>query len=322
MEKISVIVPVYNVEKYLSQCLDSLVNQTFEDLKIIVVNDGSTDGSQLIIDDYQQRYPHRILAVSKANGGLASARNYGLTFANGEYIGFIDSDDYIELTMYEKLYALAVQDHADLVVCDLEYFFENEVHETFISDGLNIEWNENQQKAAMLSPLFAWNKLYCRKLFTENNLNYPLGLWYEDIPVSIKIFTKAVKISWVHETLVHYRQRENSIMQSVYKPQMHDIFKSLRLMADQLKIDGLYENYHDEIEYLFVEHCLYYGAFRFLRCSGYKALLKEGIQLVKEYFPAWRKNKYLNKLSFKNYCFIRTISLKTAPFYHWYLGWK
>lgn len=124
MEKVSIIVPVYNVESYLDECLTSLVNQSLNDIKIIIVNDGSTDSSQKIIDKYALRYPEKIMALNKENGGLASARNFGLQYAQGEYVGFVDSDDYVDVNMYNEMYNLAIKNNADLVVCDLEYFFE------------------------------------------------------------------------------------------------------------------------------------------------------------------------------------------------------
>ena len=107
MVKVSVIVPVYNVEKYLTQCLDSLVNQTLKDIEIIIVNDESPDNSQAIIDKYAKRYPKIIKAYKKKNGGLSDARNYGIERATGDYIGFVDSDDFVELDMYEDLYKAA-----------------------------------------------------------------------------------------------------------------------------------------------------------------------------------------------------------------------
>ena len=116
--KVSVIVPVYNVDKYLRKCLDSLVNQTLKEIEIIVINDGSTDGSQRIIDEYQNTYPDIIRGFIKSNGGLSDARNYGLPFCRGEYIGFVDSDDYVDKRMYELMYTKASEDDSDMVTCD------------------------------------------------------------------------------------------------------------------------------------------------------------------------------------------------------------
>ena len=124
MIKVSIIVPVYGVEEWLSRCLDSLVNQTLNDIEIIVVNDGSPDNSQAIIDEYERKYPDMVKGYQKENGGLSDARNYGMKYATGEYIAFVDSDDYVDLAMYEKLYLKAKEDNADAVTC--AYFKVNE----------------------------------------------------------------------------------------------------------------------------------------------------------------------------------------------------
>ena len=184
--KVSVIVPVYNVEKYLAKCLDSLVIQTLEDIEIIVVNDGTKDNSQLIINQYVKNYPDKVFSYIKKNGGLGDARNYGLQYANAEYIGFVDSDDYVSPHMYEKLYKKAISDNSDLVLCDIEYVWENSQERKYLSGYKQIE-GVDHSKSVFLSPLFAWNKLYRKELFSKYNLRYPKKLWYEDIPVTIPL---------------------------------------------------------------------------------------------------------------------------------------
>ena len=123
--KVSVIVPVYNVEAYLERCLDSLVKQTLEEIEIIVVNDGTKDNSQAIIDRYAAAYPQKVISLIKENGGLSDARNYGIPYAHGEYIGFVDSDDYLNVTMYQKLYDRAAETDSDIVVCGYYGIDEN-----------------------------------------------------------------------------------------------------------------------------------------------------------------------------------------------------
>ena len=123
--KVSVIVPVYNVEAYLERCLDSLVKQTLEEMEIIVVNDGTKDNSQAIIDRYAAAYPQKVISLIKENGGLSDARNYGIPYAHGEYIGFVDSDDYLNVTMYQKLYDRAAETDSDIVVCGYYGIDEN-----------------------------------------------------------------------------------------------------------------------------------------------------------------------------------------------------
>ena len=125
MKKVSIIVPVYNVEKYLAKCLDSLVSQTLEDVEIIVVDDGSKDNSKQIIDEFQTKYPDKIKSFVKENGGLSDARNFGLDRAIGEYIGFVDSDDYVTAEMFEEMHSLAQKYDAEMVICNLQKVDEN-----------------------------------------------------------------------------------------------------------------------------------------------------------------------------------------------------
>ena len=125
MIKVSIIVPVYNVEKYLDKCLKSLVNQTLKDIEIIVVNDGTKDNSQKIVDKYVKKYPKLVKSYIKENGGLSSARNYGLKYVNGEFISFIDSDDWVRKDMFEKMYQKAKKEDLDIVICDSINVYEN-----------------------------------------------------------------------------------------------------------------------------------------------------------------------------------------------------
>ena len=124
--KVSVIVPVYNVEAYLDKCLNSLVNQTLKEIEIIVVNDGSKDNSEKIIEKYKEKYPEKIKYYKKENGGLSSARNYGLKYAIGEYVAFVDSDDYVDLKMYEKMINLANLENSDIVVAATEAIYKDQ----------------------------------------------------------------------------------------------------------------------------------------------------------------------------------------------------
>lgn len=157
MPKLSIIVPVYNVEKYIERCLNTLVNQTLQDIEIIIVNDGSTDKSKEIIKKYLKKYSEKIQYYEKENGGLSSARNFGLNYAKGEYIAFLDSDDYVELNMYEEMFNLAKEENADMVECDFLWEWKkNERNEKHEKD----EKNENYSKIRILRDIV--NKLIKR----------------------------------------------------------------------------------------------------------------------------------------------------------------
>lgn len=215
--KISIIVPVYNVEKYVEKCINSLLNQTLDDIEIIIVNDGSTDKSKDIILKYLSY--KKIKYFEKQNGGLASARNYGLQIASGEYIAFLDSDDYVENDMYEKLYNKAKKEDADMVECD--FWWEYPTYKK-IDKRKKYKTKEDMLKRPRV---VVWNKLYKKSIIDENKIRFPEGLIFEDLEFFFKFMYYATKISYIPEPKVHYVQRENSILSSGNKNE--DIFKIL-----------------------------------------------------------------------------------------------
>lgn len=316
--QLSIIIPVYNVEKYLKKCLDSVLDQDISNYEIIVVNDGSKDNCQNIIDEYQAKYPTLIKSYIKENGGLSSARNYGIERASGKYISFIDSDDYVEKNHYKKMLDLAIEEESDLVATDFEYVWENNEKEPIYKNGIE-KVNSNLKKCMFLSPLFSWNKMYRRELFNELKCRYPEGLWYEDIPVTLYYSANSKKISYLNELGFHYLQRNSSIMGSSYSEKMKDIFTEFENVYKKFKEKDLLIEYNDELEYLFVEHFLVYGAFRFLRTEHYKELMNESFEFVKRYFPNYINNKYLYTLGRKNNIFLKTNNNLTISFWHWYL---
>ena len=317
-KELSIIVPVYNVEKYLDACLSSLVVQEINNYEIIIVNDGTKDNSQAIIDKFAHQYPDIIRAFIKENGGISDARNFGLARAEGKYVSFIDSDDYTEHDYYKEMLNLAESNDLDLVVADLKYVWENNKKPPMYKDGLH-PYVEDINKRLFLSPLFAWNKLYKHEMLDSLNCVYPVGLWYEDIPVTLNIFSKAGRIGHYKSIGVHYRQSSTSILGSGYSPKMFDIFTIFDKVLGSFKQRGDFETYREELEYLLIEHFLVYGAFRFLRTDHYNELMSKAFEYVKSEFPNFRKNKYIKTFGIKNRIFLLTNNKLTMPFWHWYL---
>ncbi len=217
---ISVIVPVYNVEKYLKKCIDSIINQTYSKLEIILVDDGSTDNCPEICDEYSKR-DERIIVLHKKNGGLSDSRNVGIDKANGEYLCFVDSDDYIALDMIEKLYIALYENAADLSICNFKYVSEDGSRK-FNNANLPIHDEVLSGKDILLNKLFenkswywvvAWNKLYKRNLFQE--VRYPVGKIHEDEFVIHKLLSNCRKVACISEMLYFYMQRNGSIMGEV-----------------------------------------------------------------------------------------------------------
>lgn len=212
---ISIVIPVYNVEKYLSKCIESVIGQSFKNIEIILVNDGSTDQSGKICDKYAKK-DTRIIVYHKENGGLSDARNYGIKRANGKYITFIDSDDYISKQYVEVLYTLLITNHAQISICNLEKFKEGSLPhmqssfdngKTEIFSGIEAMELMFYQKKITNS---AFAKMYLKKLF--DNIEYPKGKLYEDLATTYKLFYLSNKIVYNPAELYYYLIRKNSIM--------------------------------------------------------------------------------------------------------------
>lgn len=238
MCKVSVIVPVYKVEKYLNKCVDSIINQTLEDIEIILVDDGSPDNCGKICDDYAQK-DNRIVVIHKTNGGLSDARNAGLEVARGEYIGFVDSDDYIAPEMISLLYGVCKKNSTDIAGCDLAYVYET-------TD--RVDYNSNKQESVLSSDDFfalmldvnkylrtgVWNKIYKRSLF--DTVRFPKGKLFEDVGTMYKLIFQVDKITYVSKPGYFYlKQREGAITSGKYSIKEYDRLEMNTCMVDYIK---------------------------------------------------------------------------------------
>ena len=290
MIKVSVIVPVYNVYDYLDKCLDSLVKQTLKEIEIIVVNDGSPDNSEEIIKRYAKEYPEKIKAYKKENGGLSDARNYGIKKATGEYIGFVDSDDYVSTDMYQKLYDKAISDKLDIVLCDTINLYEDG-KEILVKS--NLKYTDDVVKNYLLSPPMAWLRLYKRELF--NDLEFKKGIYYEDLELTPRMVKYTKKIGFLEEGLYYYLQRVGSIMkQKEFNNKLLDIFSVLEVNKKNLG-----KEYPDEIQFMYITHLLRTATLRFLEYKGTEEYLKKINDIILENYPDWKDNIYLKKASKK-----------------------
>ena len=198
--KVSVIVPVYNVEKFIDKCLNSIVNQTLKEIEIIVVNDGSPDNSQKIIDKYVKKYPEKVQSFIKENGGQGSARNLGIEKAKGEYISFVDSDDWLDLDALEKMYSLAKKDNSDIVICDMVDHYAN----------YTIYHNCTKYNSVFEVTPSACNKIFKKELIKD--FRFLSKLWYEDFNFTTKILFNTDKISNISEGFYHCNCGHESTM--------------------------------------------------------------------------------------------------------------
>ena len=313
MPKVSVIVPVYNVEKYIKKCLDSLLHQTLQDIEIIIVNDGSTDASKERISMLvRQHKDKKIICLEKPNGGLSDARNYGLKHATGEYVAFLDSDDFVDSKMYEKMYDKAKDENVDYVECDFYWAYpkKDETYKTRIDKGIRYR---NKQEMLLTARVVAWNKLIKRDIIHNE---FPYGLHYEDVEFFYKLIPDIRKVAFVEEPLVYYVQRKTSIINK-QDEKTAEIFDILENVLKYYKKNALFEEYKDELEYTYA---------RILLCSSFKRIKKIKDKNIKSkllfetwsnlntQFPNWKKNKYLKEKSLKN-LYLKTINRHTYKIY-------
>lgn len=235
-ELISVVVPVYNVEEYIDRCIRSIINQSYKNLQIILVDDGSEDKSGKICE-YYAKCDKRISVIHKQNGGLSDARNIGINIAQGKFITFVDSDDYILENYIERLYSLLYETNADISIIGVETIFRNHVaekrelkyypptvytKEEAIRETLNVRLRQS-----------AWGKLYKIELF--NNIRFPKGKLYEDLAIVFNILCVANKVVFSNEALYMYMIRKNSIMQTSFNLQQYQEAEIIERAMDFLE---------------------------------------------------------------------------------------
>lgn len=231
MAEVSIIVPVYQVEKYIRQCIDSILAQTFTDFELILVDDGSTDQSGIICDEYAKQ-DKRIQVIHKENSGASDTRNRGIDSANGNYLMFIDSDDYILPNMLECLYKNIINVRADISACNFLYFFENKRDKDFSTDfksellsGKDIFYfKKNERNFGYWTVV--WNKLYKKEVF--ENIRFRTGKYYEDEFLANDIYQKDIKILTIPECLYYYRQHDNNTMKNKNIIRSFDIIEAFQ----------------------------------------------------------------------------------------------
>ena len=239
--KLSVIVPVYKVEAYLAACVDSLMAQTMDDLEILLVDDGSPDRSGEIADSYAARFPEKVRVLHVANGGQGRARNLALPLAQGEYVGFVDSDDWVDACMYEKLCTRADETGADVVVCD---FLERYV------DG-----REQILPAALQDHPLSAAGSSCNKIFRRSRigeLRFPEGLWYEDFYFSAVMLVRSGRTEYIREPLYIYRRGQESTMHNNNAAKNLDMLRIMDLLEQELVPLGR----RDDFEFFLINHVI------------------------------------------------------------------
>lgn len=292
MKKISIIVPVYNCSEYLEKCLNSLVNQTYKDFEIILIDDGSTDDSLYICKKYSKKYSDIVL-ITQQNSGQGKARNKGINFAKGHYVTFVDSDDWIDKKMLQKLYNASNDGTADIVIGDL----------TKVMDKKNIyfkNYNEilnNPTRNFIISHTGPVCKLIKTSLLKDNNLLFLENRIYEDLALMPLIGLYIKKVKYVNEALYYYRIRNNSTMKSNKK--LDDIFIVMDYLEKKFGVLDKEKEYAEELEYLFIEHLLYSASLRYINLLEYSNKIDKIVDVINTKYHNWKENKIYKRKSIK-----------------------
>ncbi len=294
--KVSVVIPVYNVEKYLGECLDSILGQDYRDFEVILVDNNSTDKSYEICEKYARENPGVVRVYRCEKWGAAAVRNFGVEQASGEYLWFIDSDDYIVPGAMRKLVTVAEESGADAAVMAVRRVYEDGHEDILTAVDTSKEGWQSRYVRYGLAP---FQNLYRREFWTWH-LEFPEGMIHEDMAILSAVVLYTEKIAFVEEPLYVYRQREGSVLhQGGWNPRSLDIFKALGILYGKFDEAGELEKYRDELEYFFVWNLLIDSAKDFHGHPEGKAGQEQTRAMLKKLFPKWYRNRFLRQKPLK-----------------------
>ena len=304
MVDISVIVPAYNVEKYISSCLNSLLNQTKKEIEIIVIDDGSTDNTLNILNEYKKNNPSKIHVVSQENQGLSITRNNGIKLSTGKYILFVDGDDEIDINLLKNLWNKLEEFPYDVIAFNVEVIYPNKkiiVNPGITSDIKNFNLDS---KKKFLTDMYcmACNKMYKKDLFKDETLLFTPNTWFEDVLLMHKLVPNLTSLGYLDFPGYKYYQRKNSITYT-YSDKLKDINFVLEKILEYYKKNDLYSIYKSELEYIYVRY-MFATYIKRLAKTKNKQKFNDGIlyslNCVNKIFPNYKKNIYINKSGLKN----------------------
>ncbi len=250
---VSVIVPMYKVEKFIPRCMESIQNQTFTDFEVLMIDDGSPDRCAEIAGEFAKK-DERFLLLHKSNGGLSDARNYGIARAKGEYLVFVDSDDCIRRDYLEVLYHECVDNDAEISYCRFyhSYFMSHLVIPMLSSAKKEVLSAEDALHLLIRDQYlhsYAWNKMYKKSLFTDHHITYP-KMYFEDVATSPRVFFHAGKIAVTNKYLYYYEKRFGSIMATMNMRKVHDLLRSILIIRNDLQYNNAYDQYRSSVHAL------------------------------------------------------------------------
>lgn len=304
MELVSVIVPVYKVELYLEKCVESIRNQTYPELEIILVDDGSPDRCGAMCDGYASKDP-RIRVIHKENGGLSDARNAGVEQASGRYLLFVDSDDYIDSRLVEKTVKAARENRCDIVLFDYHCVEEGreEVRAAGLPSGKVLDLNEERE--LLLAPPSAWTKLFDREFYLRSGCTFPVGRYFEDLATTPVFFLKAERVVYLEEPLYYYMIRENSIMTGKkYEKSCRDKLAVLDHIQEVYRREGAFDKYRGELEYLVFANAYFEPSKELVLDKADKGPDRKWLDTYRDYlfsrYPDFMKNRYVLRMGRKD----------------------
>lgn len=300
-ELISMVVPCYNVESYVKKCIQSIKKQTYQNIEVFMIDDGSKDNTKKVIKE-EIKGDKRFKYYYKKNGGLSDARNYGLQYIHGKYVCFIDSDDWLDQDYVKELYHAIISGDYSISICGYKMAFQDKVVDCLITKS-DID--------NFITPN-AWNKLYKTELFKD--IQFPVGKWYEDLGTFPKLYMIDSNYTIVDKPLYYYRQNSNSIMNTVDDRIFHayDVIEGVEEFAKSHK---LFKKYYSNLEMMNIYHLLISTSYRASYYEKFnKKMLKDIKTSVEGKYPLWYKNKRIKDCCSLTY--ILYLKLYKWGFYH------
>ncbi len=304
-KKVSIIIPCYNVEVYIQRCIDSLLKQTMQctEMELIFVNDASSDQTLSILLENECKHEELIMVVNcEQNSGVSAARNLGMQYASGEYIGFVDSDDYVAPNMYECLYDKAVQYQADFVICGYKKVnVRGPVEDAEAVEGAFIDLKIDAERKRILSEgqwnTAPWNKLYSRKFLNDNEINFPVGIRFEDTYFTYLVYGCGASAYEIKNKLYYYYDNSEGIIRSGSAVKQLERMESGELLMLELKKRGLKKRFYEEWEIVFIRKyymdaiSIMFFMFEEVPYNAYLYLC----DFMRKEFPACSNNPYLEQ---------------------------
>lgn len=310
MPKLSIVIPVYNVEKYLAKCLDSVIYPGLKDYEIVVVNDGSTDSSLSVAEDYAHRHPALVRVISTENGGLGAARNVGMEAARGEFLLFLDSDDHLREGALPEIMGKLKEDF-DICLFDILSVTEDG---TVLDDiprcGRQGSLSLSGFPGLLLCPPSACSKLCRRSLFMDSGLRFPSRVWYEDMRTMPKLYLLTDKITATDRQWYIYVQRSGSITRSANLERNLEIIDAMDDLSGYYKSKGKYEEYRNELEYLAFYNQFLTAVVRICLAEPANPVADKLRSDFLGKYPDFLKNPYVREMPFKYRLLTRLILLR------------